>query len=362
MNGVHFVLGSPNGYIHEPGILHRAGEWIGRYGRSIYIVTGEKSWASCGERLTASLEKSGIHYQVSRFRGECSYEEVERQKAAVAADTDLICGVGGGKVLDTAKALANELGKPFVAVPTIAATCAAVANLSIMYTEDGVYIRFPVFVRGTLLCLVDTEVIAKAPIRYLGAGIADTLAKWIECPMAASGKKHNMPTVAGLQMAKLCYDTLLRYSGQAVEDARRGIPSEALQHVIDANILISGLVGGFGEDNCRSAAAHAIHNGLTVIPETHEAYHGEKVAYGILVQLVLEDRPQHDLDEVLNFYREIGLPRRLSQLGIRRELSPEELNEIARISLLPESTMGNMSMPVTQDMVVRAIRTVESWS
>lgn len=361
MNGVHFTLGSPNAYIHEPGILHKSGEWIGKFGRSIFIVTGEKSWESCGKRIIDSLDKEGVCYSVNKYHGECSYEEIARLKELVEQDTDLICGVGGGKVLDTAKILAIELGKSFVAIPTLAATCAAVSNLSIMYTEDGVYIDFPVFARGTLLCLVDTDVIAKAPVRYLRAGIADTLAKWIECPMSATGKKHNMSTIVGLQMAKLCYDTLLQYSAQAMEDARREIPSEAVQHVIDANILISGLVGGFGDDNCRSAAAHAIHNGLTAIPESHHAYHGEKVAYGILVQLALENRPQENLDEVLGFFREISLPRKLKHLGIDRELSEKELSEVARISLLPESTMGNMSMPITQDMVLKAIHTVESW-
>jgi glycerol dehydrogenase len=359
MDGVHFVLGSPNAYIQEAGIIRKAGKWIAKYGKSVFIVTGTNSWNSCGNQLTESLDEAGIHYGVHTYRGECSYEEVSRLKTLTPPETELICGVGGGKVMDTAKALANELNKPFIAIPTLAATCAAVANLSIMYTEEGVYINFPVYVRGTLLCLVDTEVIAKAPVRFLAAGIADTLAKWIEAPMSASGKKQNLATLGGLQMAKLCYDTLIEYSGHAVKDAERGTPSEALQRVIDANILFSGMVGGLGEDNCRSAAAHAIHNGLTVIPETHKAYHGEKVAYGILVQLVLEDRPEEEIKELCDFYRLIGLPLKLKQLGINHELSQEELNEISRISLLPESTMGNMNFPVNSEMIIRAIKTVE---
>jgi glycerol dehydrogenase len=362
MNGVHFVLGSPNAYIHEPGILNKAGEWIGQYGKSIFIITGEKSWASCGERITNSLDEKGIRYEIHKYRGECSYEEVERLQGLIAPDTELICGVGGGKVLDTAKAVANNSGKPFVAVPTLAATCAAVANLSIMYSEDGVYIGFPVYLRGTLLCLVDTEVIAQAPVRYLGAGIADTLAKWIEAPMAARGKKHNLPTIGGLQAARLCYDTLLQHSAQSMEDAREGKSSEALEQVIDAIILFSAMVAGLGEENCRSAAAHAIHNGLTVVPETHHAYHGEKVAYGILVQLVMEDRPQQEIDEILNFYKEVGLPYKLEHVGINRELSDLEWSEIARVSLLPTGTMSNMHIPISPEMVVSAIKKVEEWT
>lgn len=362
MNGVHFVLGSPNAYIHEPGILNQAGEWIGQYGKSLFIVTGQKSWDSCGKRLTESLDREGLDYEVHTYRGECSYEEVSRLRELVPTSMELICGVGGGKVLDTAKALANSLNKPFVAIPTLAATCAAIANLSIMYTEDGVYIEFPVYIRGTLLCLVDTEVIANAPVRYLGAGIADTLAKWIEAPMSATGKKRNLPTIGGLQAAKLCYDTLIEHSAQAMQDALHSIPSEALQHVIDANLLFSGMVGGLGEDSCRSAGAHAIHNGLTVIPETHLILHGEKVAYGILVQLALEKRPQSYIDEMLAFYQAAGLPYRLEQIGIHRELSEAEWDEVVRISLLPSSTMGNMSFPVTPGMVLEAFRQVEQWS
>ncbi|MEX2415522.1 MAG: iron-containing alcohol dehydrogenase family protein [Paenibacillaceae bacterium] len=362
MNGVHFVLGSPNAYIHEPGILKHAGEWIGRYGKSVFVVTGHKSWESCRNRLTESLDREEILYEVHTYSGECSYEEVSRLKELVPANIELICGVGGGKVLDTAKALANSLNKPFVAIPTLAATCAAVANLSVMYTEDGVYIDFPVYIRGTLLCLVDTEVIANAPVRFLGAGIADTLAKWIEAPMSAIGKKHNLPTIGGLQAAKLCYDTLIKHSAQAMQDSLHSLPSESLQHVIDANLLFSGMVGGLGEDNCRSAAAHAIHNGITVIPETHLILHGEKVAYGILVQLALEKRSQSYIDEILDFYQKVGLPYRLEQIGIHRELSDVEWKEVARVSLLPTSTMSNMSIPVTSEMILEAFRQVEQWS
>jgi len=137
MNGVHFVLGSPNAYIQEPGILHKTGEWIGQYGKSVFIITGEKSWASCGDRITKSLDEKNIEYHIYKYNGECSYEEVERLSALVTPETELICGVGGGKVLDTAKAVAIGSNKPFVAIPTLAATCAAVANLSIDHVHRG---------------------------------------------------------------------------------------------------------------------------------------------------------------------------------------------------------------------------------
>lgn len=360
MEKVHLAMGTPNAYIQQPGLLAQAGQWIRKYGHNVFIVTGEKSWEAAGKPLTSSLDSEGVRYEIHRYRGECSYEEAARLNAMVAADIDLIVGVGGGKVLDTAKALSAKAVKPFVAVPTLAATCAAVTPLSVMYTEDGIYVDFPVFSCNSILTLVDTNVLAAAPVRFLVAGIGDTLAKWYEALASSQGKPHNLPTVAGLQMAKLCYDTLIEYSSEAIADAKNGRTTDALQKVIDAVILVSGMVGGLGESNCRSAAAHAIHNGLTVIPEIHHAYHGEKVAYGIIVQLVLESRPIAEIKPLLDFYKQVGLPSLLRELGIEQPLAEEQLREVARVSLLPESTMAMMPFSVTEHMVIDAIRTVEA--
>ncbi|WP_248925234.1 iron-containing alcohol dehydrogenase family protein [Paenibacillus hamazuiensis] len=359
MNGVHFVAGTPNAYIHKPGLLASAGEWMARYGKRALIVTGSKSWAAAGETLARSLTESGVTYELAFYRGECSYGEVARLQSLVDPQAELIVGVGAGKVIDTAKKLSNDIGKPLVTIPTLSATCAPVTNLSVMYTDEGVYVDFPVFYRNALLTLVDTDVLAKAPVRYLVAGIGDTIAKWYESVACSAGKPANLPTIGGVQAAKLCYDTLIRHSRTAIEDAKAGRSSEALQLVIDAVILFSGLVGGLGEDNCRSAAAHAVHNGLTALPDSHRAYHGEKVAYGILVQLMLENRPAAEIDELIGFYKDIGLPTKLADMGIGRRLSEEELDAVVKVALSPEGTMGNMPFEVTADMVLDAIRRVE---
>lgn len=362
MQGVHFVAGTPNAYIQKPGLLSSAGEWIAKYGKRIVIITGTKSWASAGDRLIASLEAAHIAYEIIRYRGECSYNEVDRIRELVKPEVELIVGVGAGKVIDVAKKLSNDINKPLVTISTLAATCAAVTNLSVMYTDEGVYVDFPVFYRNTLLTLIDTEVIAAAPVRYLVAGIGDTIAKWFESVACSEGKPQNLPTLGGVQAAKLCYDALLLHSGAAIEDAKAGRASEALQQVIDAIILFSGLVGGLGEDNCRSAAAHAVHNGLTAIHDLHGAYHGEKVAYCILVQLALEGQPKEEISRLLGFYKQIGLPCTLADLGLTRELSVEEWQDVVRVSLSPDGTMGNMPFPVTGDSLKTAIGQVEQWN
>lgn len=357
------VMGTANAYIQQPGLLHDAAEHIGRYGRKLFVVTGQKSWESAGPRLSGSLERSGIEYTVHRYRGECSYEEVDRLAELLdPGATDLVVGVGGGKVTDTAKALSHKVGKPFVSIPTLAATCAPVANLSIMYTEDGVYIGFPVYDRNSLLVLVDTDIIAHSPPRFLASGIGDTLAKWYEARVSAMKGPDSLATAAGLNMAKLCLDTLLEHSEEAYRQVRRKESGEALQKVIDAIILISGAVGGFGERFCRSAAAHAIHNGLTALPDSHGVYHGEKVAYGILVQLVMEERPRQEFEQLVELYRKIGLPYRLSDMGIKAPLDEERMRQVTQVSLSPEGTMDMMPFAVTEEHVRQAIALTEKWA
>lgn len=354
------VMGTANAYIQAPGILREAGERIRPYGKHLFIVSGEKSWKGAGERLAESLAAEGMTHELHLYRGECSYEEVERLKAVLKPiEGQVVAGVGGGKVTDLAKALAHESGHSFVSIPTIAATCAPVANLSIMYSEEGVYLGFPVYPRNTLLVLVDTDVIAGAPDRYLAAGIGDTIAKWYEARVSALKGPSSLPTVAGLQMARLCLDTLLEVGEEAIRQVRRGESGEALQKAVDAIILISGAVGGFGERYCRSAAGHAIHNGLTVLPESHRALHGEKVAYGILVQLALEQNTGDDFVRLVDLYRKIGLPCSLADMGIHRTLSAEELRDIANVAVSPEGTMNMMPFDVTEQMVVEAIRETE---
>ena len=94
-------------------------------------------------------------------------------------------GVGGGALLDTAKALARRLGLPVVAIPTIAATCAAWTPLSVWYNDAGQALQFEIFDDANFLVLVEPRIILNAPAEYLLAGIGDTLAKWYEAVVLA---------------------------------------------------------------------------------------------------------------------------------------------------------------------------------
>ena len=239
---------------------------------------------------------------------------------AQAGDAEVVIGVGGGSALDTAKAVAARLSRPFVAIPTIAATCAAWTPLSVWYDDAGRALSFELFALGSHLVLVEPRILVAAPAEYLRAGIGDTLAKWYEARVLCARESAvgaGLPLTArlGLETARQVRDVLLASGPTALADAAAGQATAAFLDVVDAVIAGGGLVGGLGERYTRLAAAHSVHNGLTVLPQTANVLHGAKVAYGILVQLALEGR-EDELQELTAAYAPLGLPARLADLGV----------------------------------------------
>ncbi len=198
------------------------------------------------------------------FRGHCSESGVQQLAADSGDDRSVVIGVGGGALLDTAKALARRLGLPFVAVPTIAATCAAWTPLSVWYNDAGQALHFEIFDDANFMVLVEPEIILNAPQEYLLAGIGDTLAKWYEAVVLAPQPETLPLTVRlGINNAQAICDVLLNSSEQALSDQQKQQLTQSFCDVVDAIIAGGGMVGGLGDRFTRVAAAHAVHNGLT---------------------------------------------------------------------------------------------------
>ena len=135
----------------------------------------------------------------------------------------------------------------------------------------------------------------------------------------------------------------------------RKVCTQATENVIEANTYLSGV----GFESGGLAAAHAIHNGLTVLPECHHMYHGEKVAFGTLTQLVLENRPMEDIEEVLDFCYAVGLPVTLEQLGVE-DITEEKIMAVAEASCAEGETIFNMPFEVNADSVYAAIMAADA--
>lgn len=337
----------PSKYIQGDGAIHFLPKVMGEYGDKPLVVATRSMVATARDLM-------GDKGKVLQFGGECSRNEIDRIKG-VAADfgATVIAAVGGGKPIDACKVVADELGIPVIVAATIAATDAPCSGCAVIYTDDGVYVEVLYQKRNPAVVLIDTDVILKAPVRFLISGIGDALATYFEansCERSGSlSECFGLRTKTAVALSKLCLDMLLKYGRQAVEDAQKGIKSEAVEAVIEANTLLSGIgfeSGGLG-------SAHSVHNGLTVLPETHHLFHGEKVAFGVLAGLHLYDE-LGIIDEVYDLCIDIGLPVTFEELNIPN-VTDEELYQVAESSY-KYNFMSHEPVELSVEKVVEAIK------
>lgn len=347
------IIGSPTRYIQGKGEMRNLCSYAEKFGKNLFVLTSASGRKRVEPSINEGKGSSTIIYDV--FQGECCMTEIHRLMEIVKESaSDVVVGIGGGKIHDTAKAVAYYTGKPVMIVPTIASTDAPCSALSVIYTDDGVFEKYLFLPSSPNMVLVDTEIVSKAPVRLLISGMGDALATYFEARACKRSDADNCVggkcTLAAMNLAQLCYDTLMDSGIQAMTATKEGICTKAVENIIEANTYLSGI----GFESGGLAGAHAIHNGLTAIPETHKLYHGEKVAFGTLVQLVLEDAGEDEIMEVIDFCTETGLPVTLKELGIKK-VKPEQIMEVAELSCAEGDTMGNMPFEVTPDDVYAAI-------
>lgn len=346
----------PSRYVQGAGAIELLGEEAERYGTTALLLLCPSAEKRYAEPLRTSLE-GRMEVKEAIFSRECCDEEIDRLKKM--ADVDVIIGVGGGKTLDTAKAVADDLGLPVVIMPTLASSDAPCSALSVIYTSSGEFLRYHVTKSNPNVVLVDSTIVANAPARFLVAGMGDALATWFEAESCHINRAANMSGYQGsataLGLAHMCYETLLEFGVLALKSCEAHVVTPALERVIEANVLLSGLgfeSGGLG-------AAHAIHNGLTVLEPTHEYWHGEKVAIGTLASLFLTDKDPEIIDEVFEFCENVGLPTVLEQIGLAN-VSDDDLRAAAAGAVAEGETIHNEAGTVSADDVFNALKAVDA--
>jgi glycerol dehydrogenase-like iron-containing ADH family enzyme len=323
-------------------------------GRRPLIVGGEQSQKL--RQLQVLFDRPELDIATTSYLPDCCEGSLDRLTASVAKHrADLIIGIGGGKCLDTAKLLAYRCQLPVVTIPTSGATCAAWTALSNIYSESGAFLEDVSLPKCPDLLILDYGIVATAPQRTLVAGIGDAIAKWYEASVS-SGHSSQTLLIAAVQQARVLRDILFQKSVQAIEHPG----GEDWQEVVDATVLLAGVIGGLGGAQCRTVAAHAVHNGLTHLPGSHHALHGEKVAYGILVQLRLQEMLQGDRlaatarQQLLDFYRTIELPTTLADLGLS-EMTIAQLQHAATLACKPDSDLHRLPFAVVPEQLVAAM-------
>lgn len=313
----------PQLYLYNEGAINEIPKVLAEYrAKRILVVHGTISWEKAQPRMHF-LTNSDYTFIYHQYSGECSYQETDNVvKIARKNNIDFIIGVGGGKLSDLVGYSAHILNMNFGLIPTLASSCAPWTPLSVMYKESGESEgKTEHYLRQAAFLITEPSLIIDSPVDYFIAGLADTIAKWYESDLILAQDKYvNEPF---LQMARhtarLCKNQIFENATIAIESMKRKEVTEEFKQLSEIIFAAAGLVGGLGAKYARNAAAHAMHDAISkYIPECNKYLHGEKVAYGILYQLALEQDWQ-TIDELIPFYESLELPISLHQMGIYPE-------------------------------------------
>ncbi len=343
----------PGTYIQGEGILNQWPHWIHWFGKKGLILASRSAKDKILIPYANDLTANSIF--VEPFQGECSEKELGRLARVISREqVDILVGMGGGKAIDTAKIAADRAGIPVIIVPTIASTDAPCSGCAVLYSEEGAFDSVHYQKTNPQMVLVDTAVIADAPARFLISGMGDALATWFEARACDRTQSVNecggYSTMAALNLARLCYDTLLMYGAAAKIAVEKHIVTPALNHIIEANILLSGI----GFESSGLAAAHSIHNGFTALQETHSFYHGEKVAFGVLTGLQLTDASPQETVDVFSFCEEMGLPTTLADIGLQNA-DRKKLMKAAEKACAPTEGIHHEADRITPEKILNAM-------
>ncbi|KQL57136.1 MULTISPECIES: iron-containing alcohol dehydrogenase family protein [Bacillaceae] len=350
------VRGAPQEYVFAEGALSELEErLLARKYKRVLVVHGHASWQAIAS-FWPELKEVEATYEA--YAGQCTVTEMKRlADRALDGNFDALIGVGGGTLLDTVKGAAHLLSQPYLLIPTLASNCAPWTPISVIYNEEGVYTHFDVYEQNASLLLVDPHVLLTTPRAFFLAGIGDTLAKWYEADVqlrAITDKRAALDI--SYYAAQLCQSVLLEKSEESIKSLADKKGSSAFCKVVEAIIMLGGMVGGFGDKYGRIAGAHSIHNGLTAIKETHDVLHGNKVAYGILVQLALEKK-WNEIEQLIPFYYKVELPTSLVDLGIN--VGSADLNAVCKRATMEGESIHVMPGVMNAGDVRKAIDQIE---
>lgn len=333
---------------------------LGKYGKNVAVVYGEKAWAAAGELVVSALKNAGFEISAEVLYGhEATYKNCEAIKAhGGVAEADMLLAVGGGKCIDTVKLAADQLAKPVFTIPSIASNCAPITQISIMYHEDGSFCDIKRLKHVPIHCFINPKIILSAPVSYLWAGIGDGIAKNVESEWSAkAGEELEYGSELGITAGQLCFAPMLKYGKKAMEDAKEGKITPELQTIL-LNIIISpGIVSVSVHPDYNGGIAHALFYGLTSRKHIEKNHlHGEVVSYGTLVNLLL-DQDYQKLEQVYLFHKAIGLPTCLADL----ELEPDDPLEDVLAVTMENQELLHTPYPVTKEMIYQAIMDLERY-
>ena len=287
-------------YIQGINEINNLSEYISIYGRKVGVLISSDDKERFTKTIDKSLENFDFDYIIfDNFP--CENKLVELSEKIALTEIEIIVGIGGGRSLDSAKALAYYSNLPVIIIPTIASTDGACSSLVALYSNDGIFEKYLNLKSNPNIVLVDTQIILNAPKKFFIAGIGDAISTYFEGEAYIKGNSSKT-SVLGRTVAKLCYETIINNYEEGLKAFESKKSNEEFENLVEANILLSCI----GFENTGLSLAHSINNGLTKFEEGRKFMHGELVAFGTLIQLKIEENKE--FSKVYNLIKKLNLP------------------------------------------------------
>ncbi|MCY1712899.1 glycerol dehydrogenase [Caproiciproducens galactitolivorans] len=353
------LMRAPSKYVQGKDALLELYDHVKDLGNSFLFICSKSGIKAAQPKIEKSFAGKEAKIQFEVFGGISSTSEIAKmQKIARDNQIEVICAIGGGSAIDTAKAAAFYEKLPVVIIPTVCATDAPCTGLSVIYHDDGTFSHYIFYPKNPDAVIVDSSIIVKAPVRFLVAGMGDALGTYFEARMCLKTNSPSLEnggiTKSAMALCELCYETLLEDGYKAMKAAKQGVLTPAVEAIIEANTYLSGV----GADNGGLATSHSVYNGFTALEECEGTMHGELVAFGTLAQLILEDAPMEEMEEVIDFCLSVGLPVTLEQIGVTDKT---RVLIAAEKACAPGESIHNMLGDVTPDQLYNALLAADAF-
>jgi glycerol dehydrogenase len=348
------IFAAPRRYIQGAGALAQLPALVAEFGRRPFVVvdaaTSEALRGEIEQQLRAGAE-SVILALADRRPTAAALEHFAAQARALGADVAV--ALGGFDAATFAKGVSLALDLPLVAAPTAPACHAPVSRVVDVEAASDAPAETRLLPRPVDLVLVDSIVFAAAPARRFIAGIGDALARKFEIEQGNAAGALNLlagrPTALAEAAGEAAWHALREHGLAALARRARRECDDALERVVEAMVLLQGIAHESGGPSI----AHALARGLAGLPACRGMLHGELVAFALLAQLAFEERPPDLLNDLVTFYRSVGLPARLNEIGIVDNLE-------ATIAAAARRSGEQWLVPARASSLVDAIRRADA--
>lgn len=291
-----------------------------RFGKKVLFICGKNGIQAAGDKIKKALENSTVEYEITIFESTpCLENADELAETAKRNGCDVICGVGGGVVGDTAKLAASRANLPLIQIPTSCATCVAATPLSVMYDRNThAHIGSLKLMKEADAVLVDMDIMIAQPSRLFWAGVMDAMAKMIEITHRIK-KMDAGSTPVGFDMAYVIAKDVYRFYEEKYDEISDAITKKEItkdyELAVFYAIAVTGIVSGISKGSNQCALGHRFYEETRsyFYEEAKDFVHGELVAMGNIVQLAYDGL---DYEGMITLLKGMNLPTSFSEINI----------------------------------------------